>query len=271
MNIETVVFMSVYFKDPPEYFEDALKSILDQVYTNFNIYLMVDGDVSNKHMEIIERLNDGRIRLFKNNINKGLATSLNLLIDEAMKHEFSFYARMDSDDISDSSRLQKQIDFLKRHPDVDILGSFCEEVNGSGDFIFLKKLPTTDKELKKNILKRSPFIHPTVVFKKRVFEQNIRYQTNNHLTEDMFLWVDLAKMGYVFSNIPEPLLKYRINDDFYLRRSGLRKALSEFRAKRYIAKELSINNINRFTIPFLALFMRLLPACLIKLCYRYCR
>lgn len=268
---ETVVLMSVYAKDSPDHFEASLASILEQEYRDFSLYLMLDGKVHPRVLELLKHVGDTRITVFQQPTNQGLAAALNYLIDEAMKSEFIYFARMDADDVSHPSRLAKQVAFFKENPAVDVVGAFCDEVDDAGQHLFAKALPTTDSELKRNMLRRCPFVHSTVVFRRKVFERNIRYTTTTHLTEDMFLWVDLAKYGFRFANIPEPLLKYRVDPNFYRRRRGAKKAISEFRAKRYIARELNVQDPSRLVVPLSAFALRMLPSSLLKFCYRHLR
>ena len=237
---ETVVLMSVYEKERVEHFRDAMISIISQTDRNFHVLLMLDGPVSAELISCLNDLNDGRIHVLQNALNQGLAGSLNALIEAAMRGPYEFLARMDSDDVADPERLQKQVEFLRRRPDVDLVGTFCEEVDEVGKHLFLKTLPTHDVQLKRNMLRRCPFVHSTVMFRRRVFASGTRYRSDTHLTEDMFLWVELAKAGFTFANIPEPLLKYRMGREFYRKRRGLRKAISEYKARRFVAEELGV-------------------------------
>jgi glycosyltransferase involved in cell wall biosynthesis len=264
--------MSVYSKDDPAHFEEALGSLLLQTYRDLTVFLMVDGLIESKLESVIERTcGDPRVIVQRSSVNRGLATSLNALIEEVLPGPYEFVARMDADDIAEPNRLARQIEFLRTHQDVDVLGTACLEIDEHAKSICLKRLPTTDAELKRRMLVRCPFVHPTVIFRRRVFESGIRYQTTTHLTEDMFLWVDLALEGRVFANLPEALLKYRVGPGFYRRRSGLRKAVAEYRAKKYIAKRLGAGGLNSAVVPISAFALRMCPELLLQLAYRYLR
>src|SRR5216684_3157294 len=105
---ETVVLMSVYEKERVEHFRDAMISIISQTDRNFHVLLMLDGPVSAELISCLNDLNDGRIHVLQNALNQGLAGSLNALIEAAMRGPYEFLARMDSDDVADPERLQKQ-------------------------------------------------------------------------------------------------------------------------------------------------------------------
>lgn len=272
---DTAVLMSVYRNDDADHFEAAMQSLLDQHHRSFHARLMVDGPVGPKLAQRIERLrcrDPERVLVTWADINCGLASSLNHLIEEAMAcRDYEFFARMDADDVADPGRLAKQVAFLRERQEVDVVGTFCNEMDREGRHILVKELPTSDAALKAKMLLRCPFIHPTVVFRRRVFAEGARYRTDSHLTEDMFLWVDLAKRGHVFANIPEPLLNYRVTPDFYRRRRGLKKAVSEYRAKRYVAGELGVRGPSAMAAPLAAFMLRVLPESLLKVCYEHLR
>lgn len=268
---DTAVVMSVYAKDSPERFRAAMNSILAQSYQGHHVFLMVDGPVSVELAATIRDVVDSRVFVTWGMHQRGLADSMNVLIDHVLKGPYEFIARMDSDDVSETERLRRQTEFLRTNGSIDIVGTFCQEIDDEGELLFLKRLPTSDAALKRRMLARCPFIHPTVVFRRRVFEGGIRYSSGSHLTEDMFLWVDCAKAGFVFGNVPEPLLRYRVDARFYERRSGIRKAVSEYRAKRYIATQLGAEGVGSVVWPLLAFGLRLLPTPLLRLCYQLFR
>lgn len=268
---DTAVLLSVYADDRPAHLRESLGSLLAQTYRPLHVYLMVDGPVAAELADAIRRFEGPRLSVRHSTRNRGLAHSLNELIGEALSEGYEFLARMDADDISADARIERQIAFLREHPEVDVLGTCCEEIDEEGTVLFRKRMPTSDAELKRRILFRSPFIHPTVVFRRRVFETGLRYHTDTHLTEDMFLWVDMARAGFVFANLPQLLLRYRIGSRFYEKRSGFRKAVSEFKAKRYIARQLPADGISRAVVPVTAFVFRMLPAPVLKACYRFLR
>jgi glycosyltransferase involved in cell wall biosynthesis len=268
---DTAVLMSVYANDRPAYVTKALDSVLRQSHGGLDLFLMIDGPIDSEVGAAIDAFQDERLLVRRSPTNRGLACSLNALIDEALAGRYEFFARMDADDIAVSERIELQTTYLRENPRVDVLGTSCVEIDEDENVLFVKKLPTSDEELKRRMLERCPFIHPTVTFRRRVFETGIRYQTNSHLTEDMFLWVDLANAGFVFANLRQELLRYRIDSRFYARRSGIKKALSEYRAKRYIAHQLRVTGIRTAIVPLAAFGLRLLPAPLLKLCYRHLR
>ncbi|HFP9581128.1 TPA: glycosyl transferase, partial [Escherichia coli] len=102
---------------------------------------------------------------------------------------------------------------------IDVIGGYCTEF-GSEFALKVKKVPLEHNDIVNYSALRCPFIHPTVMFRSRVFDSNIRYPVNTYYSEDLALWYILLANGYKFANIPEILLKYRITEDTLFRRKG---------------------------------------------------
>ena len=97
----------------------AIESILQQSYSNFEFIIIDDGSMDDT-LQVVKSFDDPRIRLVEGKNNMGLSSRLNQAVDMANGHYFS---RMDSDDISYPERIEKQLDYLQRHPDIDLLGA----------------------------------------------------------------------------------------------------------------------------------------------------
>ncbi|MFL9750699.1 glycosyltransferase [Vibrio cyclitrophicus] len=139
------VAMSVYRTDNEAHLRKAISSILKQTYTNFDLYIEVDGPV---HKDISTLLlgygSYKNVFVNFNESNKGLAFRLNQIIDKVTKSGcYSFIARMDADDISLPTRFSTQLSFLNENPRISVVGSDVLEISNSGDVVFHKKM---DKE-----------------------------------------------------------------------------------------------------------------------------
>lgn len=111
------------------YIDESLQSILNQSFSNFEI-IAIDDASTGRNFEILNkyRTSDDRIRIIQNKKNLGLAASLNLGIDLA---NAPFIARMDADDIAFPQRLQKQVNFLQKNPDIAGCGTSIEVFGAS--------------------------------------------------------------------------------------------------------------------------------------------
>ncbi|CAK1950328.1 glycosyltransferase [Vibrio crassostreae] len=264
------VIMSVYRSDNPEMFKVAVNSILEQSIS-CDLLIYRDGPVSSELDELLDSYSLlSNVIIFRNNENNGLATSLNFLISSSLEKGYQYIARMDSDDISRPDRLRRQVLFLENNSDVDVLGSSCHEF-GASFALYEKHLPKNHEELKNFSITRCPFIHPTVIFRRDVFEEGYRYPVDTTLTEDMALWFELLNAGFKFANINEVLLDYRLNENTINRRKGINKALSEIIIR--FRNMISLKQVNYKNVLFIAarIVFHLMPSFLIKVAYKKAR
>ena len=218
------VLMSVYFKEKPEYLEQAIESIQVQTVSTNNFVLVCDGPLTKGLDEVIAKKQEqmGKIlcvvRLKKNG---GLGNALN----EGIRHcKNELVARMDSDDIAYADRCEKQIVVFNTHPEVSICSGIVEEFTITPDVIDAKRVPPeTNAEIIKFAKRRNPFNHPCVMYKKSAVEAVESYQ-DFYLLEDYYLWLRMLMNGYQGYNIQEPLLHMRAGADMYKRRAEIGRA-----------------------------------------------
>ena len=187
----------------------AIESILNQTLKNFELVIVNDAS-KDKTLSLVRSYmqKDSRIKLINNKHNLKIATSLNIGVATASADTI---ARMDGDDTSHPERLRLQYLFLKKHPDVAIVGSNISIVDKKGKEVWKRVYPTNSKDSKKVMFKYSPFAHPTVMFRKKVFEESGGYNPKMVPCEDIDLWFRIGAK-YDFGNIPKTLLKYNLSD-----------------------------------------------------------
>jgi len=200
-NIKISVIMAVF--NAEKYLNESIESILAQSFTEFEFIIINDGS-NDRSLEIIKSYSDPRIVLLNQN-NSGLAKALN---NGIKKSKCDFIARMDADDISLLDRFNKQYYFLKHNPEFVIVGSNAIIIDLEGRQIYNSSLPINDYECKKK-LPETPFIHPSVMFRKDSFYTAGQYAEQMLTGQDYVLINRMSKLGK-FYNIEEPLLKYRI-------------------------------------------------------------
>lgn len=182
----------------------AIKSILMQTYTDWELLLLDDGGCDGS-AEVVRNFRDNRIKLLSDGKNKGLAARLNELINLA---DGEYFARMDADDIMHPDRLTHQVDFLDNHTDIDVVGSGAYSIDESNNILgerITKNIP--DDYF--SVCKGSIFIHPTVIGRTRWFKRyyyNATKQANR--AEDYDLWCR-SYPDSKFWVLSEPLLFYR--------------------------------------------------------------
>ncbi len=209
------VIMSVY--NAEKYLKEAVDSILNQTYRSFEFIIVNDCSTDNSYsiLEDYASRHDNVI-LINNGKNLGLTKNLNL----ALKHASGKYiARMDADDISELDRFEKQVNFLELNQSIDILGTFSKNINENGEITGTRSTPVTHGDIMRILPKLSPLSHPTIMFRKESLEKIGFYNDKYKTSQDYDMWFRASRAGLRFYNIPEFLLKYRMNDDYISRKT----------------------------------------------------
>lgn len=216
------VIMSVYNNDRLKFVKESVESILNQTYTQFDYFIVFDGPVDAEIESYFSSISDSRLRLFKLEKNGGLASALNYLLNIVFQNTgYKIIARMDADDISMPERFDRQYRFLSENEEIACVGSWYEEIDESGKHLADIRLPVSHDDLKKRYYTRTPFAHPSVMYRREMIEKAGFYPTDTVLMEDNALWGNALRAGMKFANIPEYLIKFRIDSKFYERRSGI--------------------------------------------------
>lgn len=190
-----------------KYIAEAIESILNQTFKDFEFIIINDAS-TDKTLEIIKEYakKDKRIIVINNEKNIKICKSLNRGIKIS---KGKYIARADADDISYPDRFQNQIEFMEKNDDVGVVGGYMQIFNGeTGKNISVRRYETEDKILRKNIFFYSPLSHPSVVFRKQVFDNIGLYNENYTDCEDLEFWFRIG-FKYKFANIPKILIKYR--------------------------------------------------------------
>ena len=198
------VIMPVY--NGEKFLKESLNSLLNQTFTDFTVLVLNDNS-TDKTSEILDVFTkqDSRITVITKTKNEGPANLRNEGIERASTE---FIALLDADDIALPTRFEKQLDYLKNHPEVGVCGTWFT-------FFGDKKEKTVRHEVSHDALKVQ-FLHscgignPTVMFRKSVLK-GLRFEHQYVPAEDYGLWSQLI-FKTQFHNIPESLLKYRWHD-----------------------------------------------------------
>ncbi len=192
--------------------EEALLSILNQSYTNIEILCIDDGS-SDQTLDILNQYGsqDSRIRIEKNNWNRGLIYTLNMGLSLA---NGSLLARMDADDISSPDRIEKQVEFLEAHPDIALISSGYKAINRQGRVIgtFMPTTTTSDACAFATLF-ITPIIHPLMMGRTNILK-SVGYSTKDYAlhNEDYEMWSRMVRMGYKIANLRMVLGKVRYNE-----------------------------------------------------------
>jgi len=166
----------------------AISSVQNQSFTDYEFIIVDDGSTDGTD-EILNKVAilDNRIKLFNNIVNIGLQKSLNFALSIA---KGDYIARIDDDDEwIDQNKLEKQYNFLMKNPEYLLIGTAFTYNN----VVF--KNPTSDKQIRKQILFRCPFHHSSVLFARRNTNINVSYNELLLYAEDWELWLRIGLAG----------------------------------------------------------------------------
>lgn len=244
------------YNPAPEKLRQAVLSIIAQSFKNWELIICDDGSDAEHSRSICSAAKlDERIIYIKNQKNCGLAYALNRCI----KHSCGEYiARMDDDDVSEPDRLKIQYRFMKNNPQYDWAGSNAL-LSDCGKIWGIRTVP--EHPDKNDFLFNSPFIHPTVMFKKEILIKNGGYSTEEKFSqcEDYELFMRLyANKGRGY-NIQKALLQYSENTESYKKRTYMRR-IREARTRYAGFKQLGILNPGSFLFVLKPLAAGLVPA-----------
>ena len=221
------VIMSIYNQFNREYLQDAIMSVLGQTFTDFEFIIYNDGSDESVclHLETYAKM-DPRIVVINNPKNHGLAYSLNTCIDVA---KGKYLARMDDDDICEPNRFQVQVDYLNAHPEIAFVGCNAKLIDKNGVWGH-RTMP--ENPTKNSFLRFSPYIHPTVMIRRNIFDKQAAYRSSKETwrCEDYELFMRLAQLGYRGHNIQEELFCYREDNVSYKKRK-LKYRIDEMRLR----------------------------------------
>jgi glycosyltransferase involved in cell wall biosynthesis len=199
------VIMTAY--NSSDFIGDAISSIMNQTMSDWELIVVDDGSVD-ETVEIIDSFNDDRIKLLRNKTNQGQSYSRNLAIRESSG---LFIAIMDSDDIAYYDRIENQLNYLLKHPDISFCCSWADTIDEYNRITGLKKLPSDEGIIKLKLLFECPIIHPTVMWRKSEFiDNNLWYDDFFVYAQDYDLWsraIEKLHLGV----IEQPLLKFRFH------------------------------------------------------------
>lgn len=223
---EVTVLMSVY--NGEKFLHEAIQSIINQTYKNYEFIII--NDASNDHTEqIIKSFSDRRIRYFKNNENLGLASCLNKGI---LLSKGKYIARMDADDISMPTRLEKQVCFMNENPDCGVLGTWIK-LFPVGKTI---KPPLVHEEIYALLFQNNAIAHPSAILRTKVIIDNhCLFNPDFKMAQDYELWSRLIEITK-FSNLPEILLLYRRHQFQISSYANKEQLVYDLRVKEFLYK-----------------------------------
>jgi glycosyltransferase involved in cell wall biosynthesis len=208
------VLIPFYYRERLDWLQQAIDSITTQRTDRpVRVYLGIDGPLHPDLNTFLVRNRPVLHKIVHNEINQGLAVMLNRMIDALESEPYIF--RMDADDVSLPGRLQRQLDFMEAHPDIDISGGAIIESDFQPDgYRQTIRYPLTHSAIAESWYKRNCLAHPTICLRSRVFQNGTRYPVDALYNEDLGMWLNLMQKGFKFGNLNTPLVEFRIHPEF---------------------------------------------------------
>ena len=198
------------FRPHPVYFPMAVRSILGQSMSDFEL-IIVEDPSERTASEFIESLGDPRIHYHRNCCRTSLIAQRNLAIDLCSGMYLAF---MDADDISEPDRLHVQLSFLENHAEIDVLGSQVLVIDSFARLQGFRSFPLEHDDIIRAMTRMVPISQPTVMLRRQKVLEAGKYESNGPpVAEDYALWSKMARCGMRFANLPVPLIRYRCHSE----------------------------------------------------------
>lgn len=204
-NNSTLVSIGIPFYNSEKYLEDAIKSVVKQTYSNWELILMDDGSADSS-INIARKYekNDNRIKVISDGNNFGLPKRLNQL--SQLSTGF-YYARMDADDIMHPDRIKNQLEYLNLNPKIDLLGSGLISIDNNNNITGIRRGSFLGNVTLQMVVKMTWCVHPTITGKLEWFKNN-PYDEDLRRAQDYELWIRTVDKSK-FVRLQEPYLFYR--------------------------------------------------------------
>ena len=199
------VLMPAY--NAEKYIGEAIESILNQTFTDFE-FIIIDDCSTDGTWDIIQEYakRDSRISISRNEENLQISRTRNKLVEKA---KGDYIVWQDADDISLPYRIKEQYEFMEAHPEVGICGGYLEFFDVRG-ICGIRKYKTDDSTLRKKIFRYSPVAQPSAIVRISSLSSKQPYPDSN-VAEDLAVSFQIGKT-HKFANLPKVVLRYRMNE-----------------------------------------------------------
>ncbi len=193
-----------------DYVAQAIESMLCQTFRDFEFIIIDDGSIDNS-WDIIQEYakKDDRIVALKNEANYKICKTLNRGIDIARG---KYLVRMDADDWSYPYRLEKQVKFMDKNPEIGVSGGRIMVCDKDMRCMHIREYKLNDKEIRKRMFFYNPFCHPATIWRSDILKNSSCFNEMLYDVEDYDLYFRMGRMSK-FANLPDILVKYRISEN----------------------------------------------------------
>lgn len=236
--------------------EECINSLLNQTCPLNEIIIVIDGFIS-KDTELIVSKYQKYLLVIRNSVNSGLGHALNIGISKA---NGNWIMRFDTDDVNILTRVEILRKTISNYPNVDVFGSYIQEFGFSDT---TKKVPLSDKNIKRYLKFHVPLNHPSVIFKKEYW-LDVGGYPENIFPEDYVFWLKGKKIGKIFKNIPFVTVNMRISKGLIDRRRGMNYFIAEIKYLQYCWENELLSASDIFIQSLIKLPLRLFPTIIFR-------
>jgi glycosyltransferase involved in cell wall biosynthesis len=199
------VSVVIPFYNRIDWLVEAVQSVLNQSFSDFELILVDDGSDQVLPVEFIE--SDRRIRYIRQK-NQGPAAARNAGIDATSSEYIAF---LDSDDVFFPNKLERQLDLMDRNPTITLSHTSYFQMGANGDSGELVPSGIFSGIVYPDLIKSCPIATPTVVLRRSAIGNNLRFNEKIRIGEDILFWIDLTLSNHMILGINEPLTKVRLH------------------------------------------------------------
>ncbi len=193
-----LVTIAIPFYNNENTLNDAVKSVFAQTFGDWELLLLNDGS-TDQSVQLVREVHDSRVRIIDDHQNRGLIYRLNQVSTLARG---KYIARMDADDLMMPDRIAKQVDFMIRYPEMDLVDTAAYTIDELNNPVG-KRGAEPIRVDKNNVLKQALLLHASILGKREWFVNNL-YDPGYKRAEDYELWCRTYKYA-TFGRIPEHL------------------------------------------------------------------
>lgn len=180
-----------------------------------DLLIIDDGStITPKEEELQQVFTVGKVTVVRMEKNSGCGKARNRGLEIISKSDYKYVGTMDSDDLNKENRFTKQFNYLENNEDVKLIGSWCDCINGKGEFLFTERYPVSYPEIKKKMYLNSMVAHPTMLFKRDILKTIGFFPEKYKIAED-YAFVFKVSKNFKIENYPEALIFYTINEKGY--------------------------------------------------------
>ena len=201
---DPVISVLIGVRDGAPWLPAAIQSVLGQTLADLELIVVDDGS-SDATPALLAAERDPRL-VSKRQARAGLAVALNRAVGLARA---PLVARLDADDVALPARLERQRAFLLAHPEVGLLGTAARVVDESGRDVEIIRPPEDDRDIRRVLIRRNPFVHSSVMVRRSLLASAGGYDASFPVAQDYDLWLRLSALTRM-ANLAEPLIVRRL-------------------------------------------------------------